>query len=176
MSPQILEDSHEHPRTLGDGSVLLSGVTNGSPNHGVLISVPTKLERVANPISEEDQQVVKHSRGEGDEVMDVSEEGAPGLSQGTALVDGVAGMLCDERAVIEKGGDGHVKLPFRDMLTGHRSEGLNVHVIPELDVEINDEDVQISSSDGTPVINFFDRLHVLVDEKLSKSVIVRLLG
>ncbi|KAL4281503.1 hypothetical protein GQ457_03G006040 [Hibiscus cannabinus] len=59
---------------------------------------------------------------------------------------------------------------------GCRSERLNAHPISELDVEINDEDVQISSSDGTLEINFSARLHVLVDEKWSKSVIVRLLG
>ncbi|KAK8983158.1 hypothetical protein V6N11_057912 [Hibiscus sabdariffa] len=63
-------------KVLGDDSVLLPGVINGRPpDQGVLIPVPTKLERVALPISEEDQKVVKRSRGEGDEVMDVSEDG-----------------------------------------------------------------------------------------------------
>ncbi|KAK8480630.1 hypothetical protein V6N12_030571 [Hibiscus sabdariffa] len=103
-------------KVLGDDSVLLPGVINGRPpDQGVLIPVPTKLERVALPISEEDQKVVKRSRGEG--------------------------KVYDERLVSEKDGEEHTKPSFKDMLTGRRSEGSNTHVIPELDVEINDEDV-----------------------------------
>ncbi|KAK8627946.1 hypothetical protein V6N13_063661 [Hibiscus sabdariffa] len=148
MTPQISKDSYVHPRVLGDGSVPLPCVANGRlSDQSVLIPVLTKLEHVANPISEEDQQVVKCSRDEGDEVMDVSEDGTDGLNQGSVVVDGVVGMVCNERAVHVKGGEGHVKPSFRDMLTGRRSESLTAHVIPELDVEIDDEDVRISSSD-----------------------------
>ncbi|KAK8579842.1 hypothetical protein V6N12_070146 [Hibiscus sabdariffa] len=85
-------------------------------------------------------------------------------------------MFHDKNVVTKKGGDGLVKSSFRDMLTGRRAEGSNVHAIPELDVVIDDEDVQISSSGGTSVIKFSDQLHDLVDEKLAKSVIVWLLG
>ncbi|KAK8677471.1 hypothetical protein V6N13_143006 [Hibiscus sabdariffa] len=58
-------------------------------------------------------------------------------------------MFHDKNVVTKKGGDGLVKSSFRDMLTGRRAEGSNVHAIPELDVVIDDEDVQISSSGGT---------------------------
>ncbi|KAK8699834.1 hypothetical protein V6N13_018246 [Hibiscus sabdariffa] len=132
MSPQISEDSHEHSRVLGDGSVPFTGVSNGRPpDHG--------------------------------------EGGAFGSTSSTALMDGVAGMLCDERTATEKGSNRHVKSSFRDMLTGRRSEGSTAHSILELDVEMNEDDVQISSSDGSPEINFSARLHGLVDEKSSKS-------
>ncbi|KAK9006574.1 hypothetical protein V6N11_018911 [Hibiscus sabdariffa] len=90
MTPQISKDSYVHPRVLGDGSVPLPCVANGRlSDQSVLIPVLTKLEHVANPISEEDQQVVKCSRDEGDEVMDVSEDGTDGLNQGSVVVDGV---------------------------------------------------------------------------------------
>ncbi|KAK9025107.1 hypothetical protein V6N11_065004 [Hibiscus sabdariffa] len=48
--------------------------------------------------------------------------------------------------------------------------------IPELDVEIRDDDVTVSSLDGTPLINFSKRLHSLINANLSNSVVVRLLG
>ncbi|KAK8484764.1 hypothetical protein V6N11_048059 [Hibiscus sabdariffa] len=141
-SPQISEDSLECPRVLGDGSVSLFDVVNGRPSdRGVLVPVPTRLEHVANPISEEDKQVVKRSRGERDEVMDVREDGEPGLNHATDLVDSVAGGLCDKKNATATNDAGFTKSSFRDMLTGRRSEGLNAPTIPELDVEINDEDV-----------------------------------
>ncbi|KAK9009825.1 hypothetical protein V6N11_036349 [Hibiscus sabdariffa] len=116
MSPQISEGSHNSPRILGDGSVPLTGVVNGRPLDSItLISVPSKLEQVAQPISEEDQQVVKQSRGEGDEVMDVSEGDFIGLSQGTVLGDGVTPMVREKGYVNGEDGAGQVKPSFRDM-------------------------------------------------------------
>ncbi|KAK8685007.1 hypothetical protein V6N13_041018 [Hibiscus sabdariffa] len=117
MSPQISEGSHNSPRILGDGSVPLTGVVNGRPLDSItLISVPSKLEQVAQPISEEDQQVVKQSRGEGDEVMDVSEGDFIGLSQGTVLGDGVTPMVREKGYVNGEDGAGQVKPSFRDMV------------------------------------------------------------
>ncbi|KAL4323711.1 hypothetical protein GQ457_11G030340 [Hibiscus cannabinus] len=146
MVPQFSEDSPKQPRVLGVGAGLVTGVADGRPpDQGVLITVPTRLEREALPFSEEDQQVVKRSKGEGNEVMDVGDGVVFKFSQRSGLRDAGVGMLSGKEAA-------------------------------ELDVEMSDEDVQISSSDGSPEINFSARLHGLVDEKLAKSVIVRLLG
>ncbi|KAL4366343.1 hypothetical protein GQ457_05G016040 [Hibiscus cannabinus] len=177
MVPQVSEDSCMQPRVLGEDAATLTGVGTGRPpDHGVIVPVPSKLERMANPVCEEDRQVVKRSRGADDDVMDVGGGVIEGEDRVSALVDDDAGMGCDSGIGSEKNGEVPAKPSFKDMLMGHRSEGSKVSVIPELDVEINAEDVRISSSDGTPMINFSQRLHDLVDEKLSKLVIVRLLG
>ncbi|KAL4323994.1 hypothetical protein GQ457_11G021930 [Hibiscus cannabinus] len=141
MSPQFSEGSYVHPRVLGEDSTSLLDVINGRPSdQGVLIPVLTKLEHVAHPVSEEDKQVVKRSRGEGDEVMDVSEDGIVGLNQGSALVADTTRKVYDERTGSVKDGDEYTKPSFKDMLTGRRFESPNTHVIPDLDVEINDKD------------------------------------
>ncbi|KAL4377977.1 hypothetical protein GQ457_02G032980 [Hibiscus cannabinus] len=177
MVPQISEDSLKQPRVLGVGSGLVTGVADGRPpDQGVLIPMQTRLEREALPFNEEDQQVVKRSKGEGNEVIDVGDDAVFGSSQGTGLRDADAGMLNGEEVAGAKGHVGQGKPSFKDMLKGCHLEGSKTHSIPELDVEMSDEDVRISSSDGSPVINFSARLHGLVDEKLAKSVIVRLLG
>ncbi|KAL4273510.1 hypothetical protein GQ457_13G020480 [Hibiscus cannabinus] len=67
-------------------------------------------------------------------------------------------------------------ISFRDMSVGAnpvQSEKLH---IPDFDVEVLSEDVRMRTVDGTPMINFFDRLHAQIDSKLSNSVIVQLLG
>ncbi|KAK9038589.1 hypothetical protein V6N11_023448 [Hibiscus sabdariffa] len=98
-------------KVLGEDAATLTGVGNGRPpDHGVLIPVPTKLERMANPVCDEDRQVVKRSRGAGDDIMDVSEVGFEGEDRVSILVE-------DDT---------------------------------ELDVELNAEDVRMSSLDGTP--------------------------
>ncbi|KAK8691620.1 hypothetical protein V6N13_075121 [Hibiscus sabdariffa] len=148
MSPQFSEGSYMQPRVLGDDSTTLTGVVNGRPpDQGVLIPVPTKLERMTHPVSDEDRQVVKRSRGEGDDIMDVREDGIMGLDQGSALVVAATDNGCGKGNESVKDGDEPIKPSFKDMLTGCRPEGSTAHVIPELDVEINDEDVRISSSD-----------------------------
>ncbi|KAK8683492.1 hypothetical protein V6N13_039551 [Hibiscus sabdariffa] len=150
MVPQISEDSSKQPRVLGVGSGLTSGVADGRPpDQGVLIPVQTRLEREALPFSEEDQQVVKRSKGEGNEVMDVGDDVVFGSSQGTGLKVADAGMLNGEEVVGAQGHGGQGKPSFKDMLTGCHLEGSKTHSIPELDVEMNDEDVQISAADGS---------------------------
>ncbi|KAL4378748.1 hypothetical protein GQ457_02G018860 [Hibiscus cannabinus] len=108
--------------------------------------------------------------------MDVGGGDFDGPTQGTTLVAGDDVMVCNGFGL--EGGVGGVqsKPTSRDMLTGRMivsSVGLS---IPDLDVDMEDEDVQITSMDGTPMINFLDRVHSIVDDKLAKLVIVRLLG
>ncbi|KAK8593735.1 hypothetical protein V6N12_045810 [Hibiscus sabdariffa] len=62
-------------------------------------------------------------------------------------------------------------LSFRDMLVGRVSSSQPLPTIPELDVDVHEEDVQLSSIDGTHAIRFSDRIHDLVDAKLEHSVI-----
>ncbi|KAK9029145.1 hypothetical protein V6N11_026268 [Hibiscus sabdariffa] len=110
MVPQISEDSSKQPRVLGVGSGLTSGVADGRPpDQGVLIPVQTRLEREALPFSEEDQQVVKRSKGEGNEVMDVGDDVVFGSSQGTGLKVADAGMLNGEEVVGAQGHGGQGK-------------------------------------------------------------------
>ncbi|KAK8488772.1 hypothetical protein V6N12_035075 [Hibiscus sabdariffa] len=71
----------------------------------------------------------------------------------------------------------HVSKPSsRDMVLGTQGVSQLSSDIPELDVEIRDDDVTVSSLDGTPLINFSKRLHSLINANLSNSVVVRLLG
>ncbi|KAL4312496.1 hypothetical protein GQ457_01G025740 [Hibiscus cannabinus] len=177
MAPQVSEDSLLQSRASDEDAVKLAGVGNGRPpDQGMLIPVLTKLERMSQPVCEEDRQVVKRSRGAGDDIMDVGEDGIEGEDRVTALVEDDAGMGAGKGIGLVKEGVVPLKPSFKEMLTGRKAEGSTVPIIPELDVELSAEDVRITSLDGTPVINFSNRLHDLVDEKLSKSVIVRLLG
>ncbi|KAK8633029.1 hypothetical protein V6N13_013883 [Hibiscus sabdariffa] len=101
-----------------DGFPPLPGASNGRPpDISISVLAPSRLERLSNPVSEEDQQVLKRSRGEGDEVL---LEAAPS------------------------------KPSFRDMLTGRRPGVSLAPDITDLDVDMTEEDVQISSVDGTP--------------------------
>ncbi|KAK9026673.1 hypothetical protein V6N11_039507 [Hibiscus sabdariffa] len=75
-------------RVSDEDAVKLIGVGNGRPpDHGVLIPVPTKLERMAHPVCEEDRQVVKRSRGAGEDIMDVGEDGIEGEDRDSVLVE-----------------------------------------------------------------------------------------
>ncbi|KAK8485697.1 hypothetical protein V6N11_021400 [Hibiscus sabdariffa] len=67
------------------------------------------------------------------------------------------------------------KPSFRDMSTGKGTTLSPSPVLPELDVEITDDDVRLSSVDGMPAITS-DRVQDMVDAKLPNAVIVRLLG
>ncbi|KAK8574197.1 hypothetical protein V6N13_097186 [Hibiscus sabdariffa] len=83
-SPQIEVHSQVNPRVYGSGgsSTPLNGVSSGRPPDVVWPAIaPPRLERLANSVNVEDQQVVKRSRGEGDDVMDVG----VGEVLGTAL-------------------------------------------------------------------------------------------
>ncbi|KAL4348042.1 hypothetical protein GQ457_17G005950 [Hibiscus cannabinus] len=171
VSPQSEEVSKFSARVLGVGSTVESsdGVANGRPpDPGRQAVLPSRLERSATPVNAEDQQVVKRSRGEGDEVMDIGVEAILGKQ-----VDGV--MQSDE-GVVNQGTTVHTNPSFRDMLMGGLSDGHKASSIPDLDVDIQEEDVKFSMVNGTPAICFSDRLHALVDAKLEHSVIIRLLG
>ncbi|KAL4368333.1 hypothetical protein GQ457_05G013190 [Hibiscus cannabinus] len=69
-----------------------------------------------------------------------------------------------------------LKLFFRDMVLGVEKGSVSSRAIPYLDVEVRDEDVTMSTLDGTLMIAFSGRLHDLIDEKLANSVVVCLLG
>ncbi|KAK8627526.1 hypothetical protein V6N13_135135 [Hibiscus sabdariffa] len=150
MAPQISEGSANSPRVLGDDFVSLTGVINGRPPDPVtLVPVPSKLERVAQPLSEEDQQVVKRSRGEGDAVMDVNEGGSIGLNQDTVLGDGVTPVVFAKGSVNENDGAGQTQPSFRDMVMGRRGENSAASIILELDVEMDVEDVLILNTEAS---------------------------
>ncbi|KAL4382918.1 hypothetical protein GQ457_15G016510 [Hibiscus cannabinus] len=68
------------------------------------------------------------------------------------------------------------KPSFRDMVIGYSNDTVLAKDIHDLDVEIQEDDVVMSSTDGIPTIDFFERVHALIDSKLVNSVIVRLLG
>ncbi|KAK8479921.1 hypothetical protein V6N11_044454 [Hibiscus sabdariffa] len=61
------------------------------------------------------------------------------------------------------------KPSFREVLSGRHGNNLSSLVITYLYVEVLDDDVQISSVDGTPVIKFSDKVHGLVDAKLANA-------
>ncbi|KAK9005576.1 hypothetical protein V6N11_043004 [Hibiscus sabdariffa] len=146
MNPQNLECSLVKPRVSKNGVTPLTGVSNGRPSdEGVQIQGPSRLERVANPVSEEDQQVLKKSRGEDTEVMDIGMEAHDGSRNGIMTADGIDGMVCGDSVVASTGGGVQNRPSFRDMLTGHSVDASNVHAIPELDVDMHDDDVKISS-------------------------------
>ncbi|KAK8488763.1 hypothetical protein V6N11_004978 [Hibiscus sabdariffa] len=176
FSPRISEDDLRSPRAspLRDPFPPLNGTTNGRPSDGSLQSVlPSRLERLAEPVSVEDQQVGKRSCGEGDDVMDVDLDIVGGT---VPLAVGYKDSVCDVSGIQQSEERSQVKPSFRDMLAGNKPLNFSGSAIPELDVEMHEDDVQISSVDGTPVISFSDRIHDRVDAKLANSVIVRLLG
>ncbi|KAL4379615.1 hypothetical protein GQ457_02G019060 [Hibiscus cannabinus] len=72
--------------------------------------------------------------------------------------------------------DGQLKSSFRDSLLGKDSVRSTDQLISELDVEVTDEDVLIGGYSVLPEIRFSNKVHEAIDEKLSKSVIIRLLG
>ncbi|KAL4278157.1 hypothetical protein GQ457_03G033120 [Hibiscus cannabinus] len=147
FSPRISEVDSGVSRVspLRDSFPPLNGTVNGRPSDDLLHgALPPRLERLADPVNEEDQQAGKRSRGE----------------------NVVIWML------------GWRTSPNRELLVsaGNNLSNPNVTVIPELDVEIHEEDVLISVVDGTPSIDFSTRVHDMVDATLANSVIVHLLG
>ncbi|KAK8557585.1 hypothetical protein V6N13_007943 [Hibiscus sabdariffa] len=94
-------------------------VSNGrSSDVGGSILVPSKLERVAIPVSEEDQQVIKRSRGEGDDVMDIGVDALDGPRHGAMVPTSIAGLLGDNGGTVMGDGREKTKPSFRDMLAG----------------------------------------------------------
>ncbi|KAL4325035.1 hypothetical protein GQ457_11G016650 [Hibiscus cannabinus] len=183
-SPKVSQGKQNNPRIEGLPAPL-SGCRNGRPpDTNALVVVPSSLERSANPIYDEDQQVMKRSRGDGQETMDVEvdvqEDGSDVVMQITAK----DGLSCEEEGTVrnddiprvEGTPPGMNKPSFRDMLTGRGSTAGSSPALSELDVEILAEDVCVSSVDGMPSITFSDRVHNMVDAKLTNAVVVRLLG
>ncbi|KAL4366196.1 hypothetical protein GQ457_05G015820 [Hibiscus cannabinus] len=74
------------------------------------------------------------------------------------------------------GQDGSSPKPsFRDKLLGRFRASSGFSTIPDLDVEVRDEDVRIGEGNGMPEIWFSNRVHDAIDAKLEKSMIIRLL-
>ncbi|KAL4285553.1 hypothetical protein GQ457_16G005890 [Hibiscus cannabinus] len=166
-----------NPRVSIDNSTPLTGLSNGRlPNVGGSILVHSKLERAVILVSKEGQQVVKRSRGEGDDVMDIGVDDLDGFRHGVTAPTGTLGILGGGGGTAMVDGGEKTKPSFRDMLPGRRVVTLTDVGILDLDVDMKDDDVKFSTLEGTPVISFSDRVHDKVDEKLAKSVVVRLLG
>ncbi|GMJ12359.1 hypothetical protein HRI_004905100 [Hibiscus trionum] len=68
------------------------------------------------------------------------------------------------------------KLSFCDMVVGQRSEGQKDNFICDLDVDLEANDVVIGNVGEVPEIKFSKRVHRIIDDKLAKSLVVRLLG
>ncbi|KAK8609016.1 hypothetical protein V6N13_025323 [Hibiscus sabdariffa] len=120
FSPRISEDDLRSPRAspLRDPFPPLNGTTNGRPSDGSLQSVlPSRLERLAEPVSVEDQQVGKRSCGEGDDVMDVDLDIVGGT---VPLAVGYKDSVCDVSGIQQSEERSQVKPSFRDMLAGNK--------------------------------------------------------
>ncbi|KAL4362736.1 hypothetical protein GQ457_04G010410 [Hibiscus cannabinus] len=93
-------------------------------------------------------------------------------SDGGALHgDDTVRMGVDQSGVV-----GGRKVSFKDMVLGNNGISQSALMVPDLDVDVRDEDVSIVNFDGTTTINFSKRVHDLIDAKLANSVVVRLLG
>ncbi|KAK8677362.1 hypothetical protein V6N13_142906 [Hibiscus sabdariffa] len=68
------------------------------------------------------------------------------------------------------------KPSFRDMVIGQTGSVQKYNFISDLDVELQACDVVIGSNGVLPEIRFSESVHRAIDEKLSKSLITRLLG
>ncbi|KAK8627744.1 hypothetical protein V6N13_135346 [Hibiscus sabdariffa] len=96
----------------------LNGLNGGKPPELVgSVVVPSRLERLTNPVNEEDQQTVERSHGESDEVMDIGVEEILATPK-NGLRDGVGDNGNGEKGDLQQGGDTHAKPSFRDMLVG----------------------------------------------------------
>ncbi|KAL4273588.1 hypothetical protein GQ457_13G013000 [Hibiscus cannabinus] len=78
--------------------------------------------------------------------------------------------------VFQPGQEGSSPKPsFRDKLLGRSGASTESTAIPDLDVEVREEDVRIGEANGMPEIWFSNRVHDAIDAKLEKSMIIRLL-
>ncbi|KAL4325308.1 hypothetical protein GQ457_11G022240 [Hibiscus cannabinus] len=91
------------------------------------------------------------------------EANPPGVGDALALVDVV-------------NGESIPKPSFRDIVGGGIVADQRNNIFDSLDVSLTEEDVRVSHTGVYPEIRFFERVHQEIDAKLSKSVIVRLLG
>ncbi|KAK8693990.1 hypothetical protein V6N13_071554 [Hibiscus sabdariffa] len=150
---EALKELIYNSRVPGVGSTVvpLDGVANGRPPDPARQAVlPSRLERSATPVNVEDQQVVKRSRGESDEVMDIGVEAILGKQ--------VGGVMPSDEGDVYQGTVVRANPSFRDMLMGGLSDGHKISLILDLDVDIQEEDVKFSMVNGTPAICFSDRV------------------
>ncbi|KAK8972434.1 hypothetical protein V6N11_018622 [Hibiscus sabdariffa] len=118
---------------------------------------PSTIGVVGEPGCVDDQHVVKRSPGDGDDFMDVAVgDVISNMEEGLVDTSG-DGMICDESgskqvndgSTESTAGGVPTKPTFHDMLTGWYPDVLPAPTILDLDVEIHDEDVQISIMDDT---------------------------
>ncbi|GMI72718.1 hypothetical protein HRI_000941100 [Hibiscus trionum] len=92
------------------------------------------------------------------------------------MVDAGGEAITGSPAVGEQKGAAQGKPSFRDMVVGQRSEGQKDNFICDLDVDLEADDVVIGNVGEVPEIKFSERVHCIIDDKLAKSLVVRLLG
>ncbi|KAL4346847.1 hypothetical protein GQ457_17G009160 [Hibiscus cannabinus] len=85
-------------------------------------------------------------------------------------------MDTDVVAVVRTDLKGSPRPSFRDMVAGRSLVAQKDNFISDLDVDSLDEDVVVNNSGVFLEIRFSDRVHQHIDAKLSKSLIVHLLG
>ncbi|KAK9001923.1 hypothetical protein V6N11_024618 [Hibiscus sabdariffa] len=107
LEPPSAEVVQVNSRVSGTGALNapLNEINGGRPpDPARSVMVPSQLERLANPVNEEDQQVVKCSRRESDEVMDIGVEEIIVVPK-NGLRDGVVNDGNGEKGEIQQGGN-----------------------------------------------------------------------
>ncbi|KAL4304528.1 hypothetical protein GQ457_10G007360 [Hibiscus cannabinus] len=123
------------------------------------------LERSGSPVDENDQPACKKGRN-----CEVSSEF---LMQSVSMHSAERGVVLESNS--HSGGQ-EQGLSFRDTLLGGIGRIDSDALVEDLDVEVREEYVIIRREGDLPEIRFSDRVHAAIDEKLAKSVVIRLLG
>ncbi|KAL4284707.1 hypothetical protein GQ457_16G009890 [Hibiscus cannabinus] len=159
-----------------------------APSESVVSSEEVQvLERHGSPIPSESMPLTKRGR------TGVASEGSR-MEDGSVPIDSDTHMGEVDAAInpvvsidfpsLPKGPElfptrhigGPPKPSFRDSLLGRDGTRTTDQLIRELDVEVTDDDVLIGGDSVIPEIRFSDKVHEAIDRKLSKSIIIRLLG
>ncbi|KAK8972534.1 hypothetical protein V6N11_051200 [Hibiscus sabdariffa] len=187
FAPKNQEVVQVNSRVSGTGALnaSLNGINGGRPPDSARpVVVPSRLERLANPVNEEDQQAVKRSHGESDEVIDIGVEEIIAAPK-NGLRDGVENDGNGEKGEIQQGGDAHAKLSFRDMLIGQSIGAHAASTIPELDVEATESSFAVladDTDDHTPRVGDADPVAadasdvLLADPKNITIVVIEMNG
>ncbi|KAL4386031.1 hypothetical protein GQ457_09G026140 [Hibiscus cannabinus] len=159
-----------------------------APSESVVSSEEVQvLERHGSPIPYESMPLTKRGRtGAGSEGSRM-EDGSVPIDSDTHMgeVDAAINPVVSiDLPSLPKGPElfptrhigGPPKPSFRDSLLGRDGTRTTDQLISELDVEVTDDDVLIGGDSVIPEIRFSDKVHEAIDRKLSKSIIIRLLG
>ncbi|KAL4297759.1 hypothetical protein GQ457_12G019230 [Hibiscus cannabinus] len=144
----------------GDSGFSTSG---RPPDRLVIDGVPGVVERLGSPIS----------KG----LLPESKRGRRTIEQESYEVhDMVNGNSDDGNDHMDSQRTAGNTLSFKDTLAGTKKPGAESLAITDLDVEVQAEDVRIGGSSVLPEIWFSDRVHDAIDVKLTKFMIIRLMG